>query len=85
MTPEARLIKKPQGRTIAQEAKDNQRTTTQEEKAQSPTAARVGDEDWKSWSGPIGIKKTYLEPDARSAPGLDVNPTTTTSETSILC
>jgi len=46
---------------------------------------RHEEEDWKSWSGPIGIKKTYLEPDVRSAPGLDVNPTTTTSETSISC
>jgi hypothetical protein len=81
---------KPQGRTIAQEAKDNQRTTTQEEKGTNTDSSegrrhRHEEEDWKSWSGPIGIKKTYLEPDARSAPGLDVNPTTTTSETSILC
>ena len=30
------------------------------------------EEAWKSWSGPIGKKKTYLESDARSAPGLDM-------------
>jgi len=54
VTPEARLIKKPRGRTIAQEAKDNQRTTTQEEKAQSPTAAKEGDTDTRRKTGKAG-------------------------------